>query len=250
MRGIIGIVFLLFAVQAGAAERRYAAMALVGDRLEVVVPQRGTGASTDRNLREIRQDGAGTFDRLALAAVQRAIERAEPGAGVTLLQLPATEYHQNPHKLIGDTQVALPGPVLDALERAGTTHLFLLTKHRADMQVRTMQGNAGIGKVQGLGFYLDPWFEFAHSEGRSRAAEGATGFLAPFVYIRVSLVDIKAGNVVREQLLTQAELMPVTTGAKSSDPWDLASNQDKLRILQRMLDAAVERAVPQLMQSR
>ncbi len=243
--------FLLAAVLLGAAssvaaQRSFAVISLVGDRVEVVVPRQSTGSSVDRNLRDTFKDGAGSFDRIALGAVANAVDKAQPGATTTLLALPPNDLHEDAERLFDGNRVLLPASVAAALAKMPLTHLLLLTKQRADARVPITEGHTGMGKVQGVGFYVDRWFATSDAV----TGEGATGFLAPFVYIRLTLVELASGRVQGQQSVTTMQLLPVTTRAKSSDPWDLMPAAEKASLLKGLLEDEIARLVPAVLGRR
>jgi hypothetical protein len=151
-----------------AQARRYAALSLLADQFDVVYARESTGSHFDRNRRRSFDAGAGTFDRIALQAVQRALQSAEPGTQLTMLSLPTTSrLYQEPDRIFDGKSVVLPGALVDALDTAKATHLLLLTKVRADALVPLVDGATGFGTVRGLGFYVDANTRFTlRSTGR------------------------------------------------------------------------------------
>jgi hypothetical protein len=220
---------------------KYAALSLIGDRIEVVVPQMTTGASTSRNLRQGWDDPAGSFDKIALGALSRGFERVQgAGAALTMLALPPGPLHQRGDELVEGRQARLPANLLSALQGAGATHLLLMLKHRGDARIPIREGHTGIGKVRGLGFYVDAHYESINVE----TGHGSTGFLAPYVYLRLLAIELAAGAVQREQFIQAMELLPARNDGKVRDPWDLLDSRQKSEHLRGMLERELERALP------
>jgi len=81
---------------------------------------------------------------------------------------------------------------------------------------------------------------------RSDTRERGIGFLAPFVYIRLSLVDLKAAVVVREQVVTASATLSAAQAKNGFDPWDALNPAQKVETLGRMIEREVARVVPAL----
>jgi hypothetical protein len=228
-----------------AQARRYAALSLLADQFDVVYARESTGSHFDRNRRRSFDAGAGTFDRIALQAVQRALQSAEPGTQLTMLSLPTTSrLYQEPDRIFDGKSVVLPGAVVDALDTAKATHLLLLTKVRADALVPLVDGATGFGTVRGLGFYVDANTRFTlRSTGETSA-----GVLAPFAYMRLSLVDVATGDIVRDQLV-RAMRPYFAAGVSVVDPWDVLNADQKVEALKQLLESEVGKAVPTLIGS-
>jgi hypothetical protein len=228
---------------AQAASRRFAALSLLADQLDVVYARPSTGSHLDRNQRQSVDADAGAFDRLALQALQRAVQRSEPGAQVTMLALPTTSrLYTEPDRIFGSKAVALPGAVVDALIAAKATHLFLLTKIRDDVRVPLVDRTIGIGTVRGLGFYVDTEVRLQ----RQQTGEVSSGVLAPFVYVRLSLVDVASGEILRDQSI-RAMRPFIPAGRDALDPWQLLTAEEKVDALKSLLEDELARVVPMLM---
>lgn len=226
--------------------RRYLVVSLVGDRLAIIGAQVTVGSNLDRNLRSSISDAQGAFDRFALAAASDAISRAEPSATVSLLSLPASRLHDEPERLFQRDGVALPGPVVDVIEKQGITHVVLLTKYSAEARFMLYQRSIGIGKLKGVGFYIDP---------ETRLSDVATGrdgdgFLGPFVYVCASLVDVSTGAVTREELIRASEVLPTYSSPSAVRPWDVLSPEQKIERLKGMLETELRKALPGLIGAR
>lgn len=225
------------------APHRYAVLSFVADRLEVVVPVQGTGSRIDRNLRREVPDAGRAFDGFALVAAGRAIEKTEPGAAVALIGTGPTPFHDRPERLFDGGALALPDAVLDAVERERATRLLLLTKHGDDARLRFYDSYVGSGRLRGLGFYLD------HDMGVVVRDTGAVadGFIAPYVFIRLSLVDVASAKVIATQNITASMVVAVAESGGASDPWQMLDGTEKVRLLRRLLETEVDVAVTRLL---
>ena len=78
--------------------------------------------------------------------------------------------------------------------------------------------------VAGPGYYVDRdlWIS------RSDTGERAQGFLAPFVYIRVSLIDLATSAILRHELITESLVLSAARSKQGDDPWGVLSAEEKV----------------------
>jgi hypothetical protein len=226
--------------------RRYVVLSLIGDRLTIVGAQTTVGSNLDRNLRSDIADAQGAFDRFALGAASEAISRAEPGSTVSMLNLPGSRLYDEPERLFQRDAVALPGAAVDAIEQRGATHLVLITKHAGEARFFLSEQSIGIGKLKGVGYYVDP--ETRLKDVNSGRASG--GFLGPFVYVRLSLVDVSTGAVVREELIRATQVLPTYTNPSAATPWEVLSGEQKVERLKGMIEAEIRKGMAALLAAR
>ena len=97
------------------------------------------------------------------------------------------------------------------------------------------------GKIEGVGFYLD-------ADLRTRRGDtGASGqgFLAPYAYIKVSLIDVKTMSVIRAQIAEETVALSTARAAEGSlRPADVLTPAQKTAALQNMIRQAVAKAMP------
>ena len=226
-----------------AAADSYAVVSLVGDAITVVGYRAATGSNIDQNTHEQVTLGDGVFDRLATRVATNMIHRAAPGAVVQAIDVPDRARFAEPLDWSApDSPLAsLLSSVKPLLQRPDTHYLVVVGKFRGEARLRVSNGTLGSGKLTGLGFYLDP---FRHL--KNAAGETGRGFVAPFAYVQVTLIDLETGAVVRsesdEETVTRANAGPDA----NLDPWDALTSAQKVRILQNELGRAVQKTVPRL----
>src|SRR5207253_2091864 len=125
------------------------------------------------------------------------------------------------------------------------THLILITKHRGDALLRLATSYVGSGKIEGVGFYLDAGLVTRRSDTHARG----NGFLAPFAYIKVTLVDAKTMAVIREQTVEESTTLSTARAEGSLNPADVLTPAQKTAALQGMIRRAIARAVPSVLAS-
>jgi hypothetical protein len=237
LTGALGIA----APQALAAQK-YAVLSLVGDSMTVVTYRPSVGSRLDKNDRAAIALNDPVYDRAAAKAVEDALKGMDGQNSVVVLAASSGgNLFKDQHFLFDGRRVHLGDEFSANLRRSGATHLVLITKHRADAKVPLKYGSMGSGTVEGLGFYIDRQAVVDRQED----AELANGFLGPFVYIKVSLVDLANGNVVRDRTITVSQGVTVPRNA-SNDPWTALSPDEKARMLRGLMTAELGRVVPAL----
>jgi hypothetical protein len=181
------------------------------------------------------------FDRAAVEAVRRALQKIDPRNTATLLEATAPNLFADQRKLFDGGRVALAGDLNAALRASGNTYMVTVTKHRAQARLGT-GWTAGSGFLEGIGFYIDPDLSIeAHQTG----AEAASGFLAPYAYFKVSLIDLASSRVIAEEVLTASRMVP-RARTESRDPWLALTADEKATMLRELVVSEIERAVPLL----
>lgn len=235
---------LLFATTAAAQPNRLAALSLVGNKIEIVFAQDSVGSNLDRNERRVFDDAQGTLDRFVLQAVDAAVRRHRGDASLTMLSLSGSVLYDQPEKLFDGRQVALPGRLVDAIEASKAGQLILVSKLRDGVRLPLADQVAGRGMVRGLGFYIDNAIRLQ----LRNTGESADGVLAPFVYVRLSLVDVQSGEVLRETLVREMEPHATAENPQATRAWDVMSHEQKIDRLLRLIERTVGAAVARLLQ--
>jgi hypothetical protein len=253
MRTVLAVLTLLLATAATAAGETYAVMSLVGDGLLVVRHRATTGTSLEGNLREFLTITEPVFDRAALLAVDTAVRRADPSAHVVLLGGRDPVLLEAQSRALGRDAAAQA--IVDALRprlpATGATRLILVAKSRHPAQIQVPQlsdSRVGSGNLEGLGYYIDPSL-VAVSRGASTIADTNAGFLAPFAYFTVALVDLKTGKVLGERPVYAATAISESESSSLS-PWDALTPERKVSIVEDLVRREVAQAVPALLATR
>jgi hypothetical protein len=227
--------------QARQAGPVYAVISLVGDQVDAVTYKPQVGTLLDANTHEALGTGPDILDTVALRAANKALRAALPVSDVALLA--ATEpklFADEARYFVGD-HVQLPPDLDAAIQAAQATRLVLITKHRGDARLRVSNGLIGSGKIEGLGFYLDTDHHI-----RDSANLEVVGFLAPFVYVDVTLVDTGSHTVVRKTAITASETVTAEGQTEGAAVWDALTGEQKVASLSRLLSDSLAEAIPQL----
>ena len=242
MRRFFLVLALAVALPLQAAEaRKYAVVSLIGDKLMIAVRDMATGSSLDQNAREYLELSTPALDNTALLAAETALTRADPGSSVLLLAVrdPAVFAAQARMLEKGAQEQAFLDSIARTATAAQATHLVLIAKQRREARLKLRDGFVGSGWLEGVGFYVDRTMALVDYDKR----ESHTGFLAPFAYFRVVLIELASGKVLAEQ-----SVMASTSYGKqeSLHPWDVMTSEEKVATLQRLIRDDIARVVPAL----
>jgi len=220
------------------AGRSYVALSMVGDKLTVVTYVPSVGV-VDANRREVLPVADATFDKDALRAAAQVILKAEPGVPLSFLLANLHSHYERHERLFVSARLELPPDLLQAVRRTRASHLLLVSKRRGEARLQTQQGSMGTGRLEGLGFYLDHQTPTMNVETR----EVAPGFIAPYFYADVSLVDLATLDLVRTVPVTSAIALFSTRAEGGIAPWDGLSANEKVEIIRTLVTREIGAAV-------
>ena len=131
------------------------------------------------------------------------------------------------------------------LKQSNATHLLLITKHRGETYFPKVNGFHGSGKLHGLGFFVDLITPLIIPETGKMGA----GFLAPYAYITVSVVDAETASIVSQKSIKQTSVWSgAHTGALNA--WDGLTAAQKLKALQDTVRDAVVSGLPGVLETQ
>lgn len=230
-------------VRASEAPRTYAALSLIADGLRNVGQEATTGSLIANNPRATSPLAFDVLELPALRAVLGAVMAADAKAKVMPLKITDTAVYEQQNTYIEADRAKLPSEILEPLRQGGVTHLVLLTRHRAAARMDSDMGMLGSGTVEGVGFYLDREYQLRQRQ----RSEITTGYLAPFVYLKASLIDLKTLRVVNTQISTYGRVFTASGKAVGADPWMILSDAEKIQRLREMIQQQVTSAVTKLL---
>ena len=235
------LLLVLFTAAVHADDRRYAVLSLAADKLLIAQYNITTGSRLDRNARQfvtLPDDG---LERAILRTVDQAIRRVEPGAKPELLATEDPALRALADAGMESSKMDALIPQVRAQVPAGSaTHLILVTKHRAEGRTRFASSTGGTGAFEGLGFYIDR----VKRVRNARTGEVTTGYIAPFAYLRFTLVDLGTGTVLK----TREETLSTVTASQAADtPWEALTGAQKVGFLQALAREAAGQAIAELL---
>jgi len=247
-RGFVGGLMIAAACGAAAADlpargAGYAVVSLIGDKLSVVTHEPSTGTTIERNRTQVLPVGGGVFDAEAMTQAEAALKRLDAGARVSLYDLSSPAMFEQQDRFLEGGRLRFSPAVVAAMRKDGATHLVLITKQLSTGRLQAGdQESLGSGYLQGMGFYIDRFVRMI----RPSTGETGQGFFAPYVFAKLSLVDLETLAVVKESRI-KANVSAASIGvAESPDAWDALTPKGKIDALKGLLAEEVPRAVEAL----
>jgi hypothetical protein len=244
---LLAFAILCSAVPAGAAEpgsNVYVVMSLIGDDMSIVSFRPAVGSRFDQNVVlhiAVKDDH---FDRLVLQTADAAIRGAATSATTQLLLTsdPAT-FALAEIPLASETAVkALLDPIAAQVRSGDPRYLVIVTKYRGDARLALSDGKVGAGKLSGLGFYVDNQMRTLNLE----SGASGEGFVAPFAYLTISLIDLKTNTVIRSESAMESAVKAAASAGTNGDPWLALTPAEKIALLDRLVRRAIADIVPRV----
>jgi hypothetical protein len=226
--------------------QKIAILSLVGEFITIETYRQRTGTLVDANARETFAIPDPFFDHAALLAAQEATEKIRPGAALTLLGVPKPGSASDPAQLLDGDKLQTSSPLMAALKRENFTHLLTITKLRAPARMKLANGTVGSGYLTGLGFYVDKEFLTMDED----TLKSARGFIAPYAYLKLSLIDVAAGSVLNQREVMQSTVQSAANSDKSFDAWEAMTTEQKFTMLRNLIAVGVKEAVPAVFGAR
>ena len=231
------------AAAADEAPRKYVAISLLGDKVNMVTRQDKTGSLLNANLREAFNIPGGLFDQAVLAAIDATVKKTDPKAAIFPLKLASAEVLGEPDKLLDGDRFVTPAVLEPTLKQLQASHLLLVTRHFSPSKIRSLRHTEGSGNLEGLGFYIDRDLVMRRDE----SSETHRGFLAPYTYFKLSLINLGSGKLERQKLITRGQAISSDRKEASADPWEVLTTVEKVEILREQIKDEIAQQLPPLM---
>jgi hypothetical protein len=220
----------------------YAILSLIGDRLEIVASQQQTGSKLDQNRRQTVPINDAVFDNSAISAAGSAIIKQNSRAEVAALNTRSAVLFEKHRELFRQTDgvMSMPDAIKSAIEAQKATHFILLTRYNDEAQLKYLNGYDGAGRLEGLGFYLDLF--------------NRRPVIAPYVYVKMVLVDMSNRRVVNTRLIRASmalrERVPTVNGINSEQAWETLTSAEKVQVIDQLLRDEITQITPDLIQGK
>ena len=229
-----------------ALSARYAILSLIGDSMTIVTYAPSVGSRIDKNQHESVPLTDPVFDQAAAKAIDDALRRIGTRSPPVLLAASSPSVFSEQRSFFDGSRVVLGDAMSASLKSAGATHLLLVTKHRGETRIDAHKGTESVGSVgsgylEGIGFYIDRQLPTTRGDTRQQA----NGFLSPYVYAKVTLIDVASATVMQEEVVTASRFISAARSA-DSDPWAALCADQKAGLLRRLIVDELERVVPLL----
>lgn len=230
-----------------ASLKKVAVVSLIGDAMTIDTYRRRVGTGVDANHQETIALSDPVFDYTALSTAESALAKMLPAtSSVALLAVPSAGSDFDPARLLMDGNISPSNPLVVALRKSGFTHLLAITKHRAPARLQLAGLTVGSGYLSGLGFYVDNHLPTKNLD----TGKTGSGFVAPYVFIRLVLVELGSLDVRGEQTITASTSRSAADDEAGFSPWGSMSAEEKFSALRRLIQERVAGAVPELLRMK
>jgi hypothetical protein len=241
----LAIAFLLLCMPLGAhaAHARYAVLSLLSDRLTIVNRDMATGSNVDHSHRDALEVPGNLLDRNMVLVMDDALRAGGATAPAVILFTSDAAIFGRQAQLLDASAgtAALLDAVRPVLRGVDATHLILATKYRHDARLQVGDGHVDVGRLEGLGFFIDRTYEPRHVGTLAQAP----GFLSAFAYFRLTLIELATGRVLREVPVSASQTR-MGAESPSGHPWDAMSAEQKIGALEHLLKGETPLAMAKL----
>jgi hypothetical protein len=231
-----------YAQGTGPATAKVAILSLIGDVMNIDIYRLRVGTSIDANDKTVVPISSPVFDYTAITAAADAVARVVPGASVVTLAVPAPGSASDPARIVVDGAVSPTNSLVSALQRESFTHLLAITRYRGPARLQLADMKVGKGQLQGIGFYVDNYLETQRTDTK----ESGTGFIAPYVYVRLSLINLQNLQVTNDKTVTASAARSAAANKTGFGAWGALSTEEKVSLLNVLIQESVSAAVPSL----
>jgi hypothetical protein len=237
---------LLYAQNSIVVLKTVGVFSLLGDSVQATAATDPviTATRIDRQASESLEFKGIGFDLIAIRVARESIQRAQPAATVIGFRAPAPLTVAEQRAVAeGATKAELPGWILKTIEANRLSHLLLVTRARGTMEARTGDNDAiGRGQVEGIGFFMDTLYKMRNVT----TGNISTGLLAPYVQIRLTLMDAQSGDIVAIQDIKDAFAYASRDAQPKADPWTFMPAEEKMKTLRGMVEEGIARGMVQV----
>lgn len=226
--------------------KKIAILSLIGDVMTIDTYRQRVGTSVDSNRQQIVPLPTPVFDHTALVAAEEALTKLLPTASVATLMVPTSGSDSDPARLLTDDKVLASSSTIAALRENGFTQLLAIAKFRAPARLQLFRQVVGNGHLRGLGFYVDNILQTKIVD----SGEVGRGFIAPYVYIRLVLLDLKSLASLGDERITVSEVRSAASNSTGSDSWGAITPAEKVSMLQTLIQEGIAETVPRLLRPK
>jgi hypothetical protein len=222
---------------------------MLGDAVQVTV---ATEAPTDTRLERTGRASVDFknigFDLIAIQVARQALEQAYPKAEVNPFRSTQTLSPKEQRELAeGASRGELPDWMVRTIISKKLTHALLITRSRGSADIRIADGSTiGRGTAEGIGFYIDKLYRIRNT----RTGVLSDGVLAPYVQMRLSLLDTQTAEMVASYDIRDGVALGASDERPGNDPWVFMSNDEKTAALRTLVQESMTRGMQNLLAKR
>ncbi|MGQ3051685.1 MAG: hypothetical protein ACT6S0_07865 [Roseateles sp.] len=233
--GVAALLLLASTASQAAPITKLGVMSVLGREVQLVIAAPTVGTRVDRNAKDSLKVG-NEFENFILRTTVEGAGREGLGEALMLAR-PASGAM--PWQRDGQA-VLVTQALLDAARAAKLSHLVLIQPVRAEARLQMFRSVTGTGQLEGLGFYVDTALEVEHVDTGQRSA----GFLAPYAYFDMYLVDVATLDLQAEHR-ARASTAVADIVRQGNDPWQALSTERKVEALKQLTRGEIDAALRQ-----
>ncbi|MBI3348749.1 MAG: hypothetical protein HY020_16270 [Burkholderiales bacterium] len=215
---------------------KFAALSILGDSVQLISlsPARGDTVQSG----EWTSGPTGGLDNAVLQTLNEAVKAGSDKREVKLYTSSTRSLFGDPANLFVDGKLSLPGKLGEAIRQSGAAQLLLVTRSRQEPGLAAALPARILTTLEGPGFVLD------QRPSAQIGFDGQPGLpvFAPYVSIRVALIDLGDLKLRREQSIAVASRLPVERDA-AANPWAATMPEQRVKALEALIEAELPRAV-------
>lgn len=231
--GLVALLVTTAGAASASAITKLGVMTGLGREIQVVIQAPTVGTRVDRNAKDTLKVG-NEFENFILRAV---VDSARREGLVEPLILARPGLGSLPWQRDGQA-VLVTRPLLEAAQAAKLSHLVLIQPARDAASLKLFNTVTGSGQLEGLGFYVDTALQVQRVDNNQRSV----GFLAPYAYFDVYLVEVATLDLQAEYR-ARASLGIAEPEHQGNDPWQALSTERKVTALQQLIREEIDKAV-------
>ena len=215
---------------------QFAALSLLGDSVQLLSlsPARGDTVQSG----EWTASPSGSLDNAVLQALNVAVKASGKSRDIKLYTSTTRSLFGDPATLFVNGRLSLPGKLGEAVRQSGAAYLLLVTRSRQEPALAGALPQRILTTLEGPGFVLDQ----RPSAQIGFDGQGGLPVFAPFVSIRVALIDLNDLKLRRKQSLAGASRLPVSAAA-AGNPWAATTTEQRMKALEDLIEAELPKAV-------
>ncbi|WP_422016473.1 hypothetical protein [Roseateles sp.] len=218
---------------------KFAVLSLLGDDVQLIylTPARGDTAQSG----EWKAKPAGDLDNTVLQVMDSAIKDSAKGREAKLYTSTTRSLFGDPASLFINGKLNLPDNLSEAVRQSGAAHLLLVIRNRQDPGLAAALPARISSMLDGPGFVVDQ----RPSGQIGFDGQGGLPVLAPYVSIRIALIDLRDLKLKRERSMAVARRLQVTP-EMGANPWAATTAEQRMKGLEALIEIELPAAVKAL----
>ena len=231
-----------------ASAETYVILSLVGDRLTLIGLGAQVGSRIDQSPRQIVPVTGSGFDDFAVRVVDASIAKARPSASVVALRASDPNLYKMRDSWLDSDAVEIKELMAflpDSIGRSPESWLILIAPYRDELELKTDRDLRGVGKVAGLGLYVDGMTRMWDYQRK----QIARGYLGVFAHFQIVLINLQTGTSAAQKRVVLGTTYAAAE-AEDRTVWNALTEAQKVKALQALIKQGIEESLPSMLSSK